>query len=128
MQSAFWSLAARHCRRVRLVRATNGGDTRWSAVALSAAANGLATDALYLARVDPDRLEALNARVRGQLESGAFEPATLYLLNDESTPLGRAEPGPAADLLGRVDGFVVLASGWQRCGECRATTDVAAVR
>jgi len=43
-------------------------------------------------------------------------------------PPGRAEPGPAADLLGRVNGFVVLAPGWRRCAECRATPDVAAVR
>jgi hypothetical protein len=128
MQSDFWSVAARHYRRVRLVPATNGGDIRWSAVALYAAANGLATDALYLARVDPGRLAALNVGVRVQLESGAFEPATLYLLSDESTRWAGRSLDPAVDLLGRVDGFVVLAPGWQRCAECRATAGVAEVR
>src|SRR4029078_4534456 len=67
MQSDFWAVAARHYRKVRSVPAANASRD-WDAAALYAATNGLATDALYLARVDPRRLALLNARVRQQLE------------------------------------------------------------
>jgi hypothetical protein len=126
MRADFWAVAARHYRRLRLVPASNNG-AHWSDVAVYAAANGLTTDALYLARVDPRRVAALNARVRAQLESGAFEADTLYLLNAESSLWPTRGLDPATDLLGRVDGFVVLAPGWKRCAECR-TTEVPAVR
>jgi hypothetical protein len=127
MQSDFWGVAARHYRKVRSVPAANAS-RGWDAAALYAATNGLATDALYLARVDPRRLALLNARVRRQLESGAFEADTLYLLNGETYRWPLQSLDPAADLLGRVDGFVVLAPGWQRCATCRTTTEVVPVR
>jgi hypothetical protein len=127
MQADFWAVAARNYRKVRSVPAGNG-NRGWEAPALYAATNGLATDALYLARVDPRRLAVLNARVRQQLESGAFEADTLYILYGETYRWPLRSLDPAADLLGRVDGFVVLAPRWHRCATCRTTTEVAVVR
>jgi hypothetical protein len=78
--------------------------------------------------VDPDRIAALNVRVRAQLESGAFAADTLYLLNAESSAWAMRSLSPAADLFARVDGFVVLAPGWKRCAACQATGGIVPLR
>lgn len=110
----FWAEAARRYVRVRL--APTGMQARhWEEIAVFAATAGLATDAVYLARLDPDRVAALNARVAEELWSGRFEAGSLYALGSEET-LEAARQGmvEGRDLLGRFDGVWVLAPGWGR--------------
>jgi hypothetical protein len=86
----------------------------WEEVAVLAATRGLETDAVYLARLDPRAVEAVNARVAALLERGAHEARTLYVLGDDAA-LERARAGmdPARDLLGRFNDRWVLAPGWR---------------
>jgi hypothetical protein len=83
-------------------------------VAVYAATLGLQTDAVYLARLDPRAVEAVNARVAALLERGAHEARTFYVLGDEAA-LARARAGtdPSRDLLERFNGRWVLAPGWR---------------
>jgi hypothetical protein len=85
----------------------------WEEIAVFAATHGMPTDAVYLARLDPDRVDALNAGVLERLAAGRFEPGTLYALGSEAT-LATAREGldPGRDLLARHDGVWVLAPGW----------------
>lgn len=109
----FWTEAARRYAYVRVVP-TGMQATNWEEVAVYAATRGLETDAVYLARLDPRVVEAVNARVAALLEQGAHEPRTFYVLGDAAA-LARARAGmdPARDLLQRFDGRWVLAPGWR---------------
>lgn len=109
----FWTEAARHYAFVRVVP-TGMQAPNWEEVAVYAATLRLQTDAVYLARLDPRAVEAVNARVAALLERGAHEPRTFYVLGDEAA-LARARAGmdPARDLLDRFDGRWVLAPGWR---------------
>ncbi|WP_431281276.1 DUF6311 domain-containing protein [Humitalea sp. 24SJ18S-53] len=108
----FWAKAAARYTRIRVV--PNGNQAKhWEEVAVYAATLGLETDAVYLARIDPGRVAALNADMAERLASGRHEPGTLYVLGDDAS-LARARRGaaPERDALLRRDGVWVLAPGW----------------
>lgn len=108
----FWTEAARRYSRIRVV--PNGNQAAWwEEVAVYAATMGLETDAVYLARLDPRRVAALNAAMAERLGTGRFEPCTLYVLGDEGAiALARASRDPGRDLLEVIDLVMVLAPGW----------------
>jgi hypothetical protein len=109
----FWAEAATHYGRIRL-HPTGMQARHWEEVAVYAATMGLETDAVYLARLDPERMGALNDEVAQRLEQGRYEPRTLYALGSEEA-VARARRGmdPARDLLAELDrGVWVLAPGW----------------
>ena len=110
----FWQEAARRYAFVRVVP-TGMQAPNWEEVAVYAATLGLQTDAVYLARLDPRDVVAVNQAVAARLEGGAPEPRTFYVLGDEAA-LARARAGmdPARDLLDRFDGRWVLAPGWRQ--------------
>ena len=109
----FWREAAGRYAFVRVVP-TGMQAPNWEEVAVYAATLGLQTDAVYLARLDPRAVEAVNAAVAARLERGDHEPRTFYVLGDDAS-LARARAGmdPARDLLRRFDGRWVLAPGWR---------------
>lgn len=109
----FWAQAARRYAFVRVVP-TGMQAQNWEEVAVYAATLGLQTDAVYLARLDPRAVDAVNARVAQHLERGEHDPRTFYVLGDAaSLALARAGMDPARDLLERFDGRWVLAPGWR---------------
>lgn len=109
----FWVEAARRYDAVRVVP-TGMQAAHWEEVAVYAVTLGLQTDAVYLARLDPRAVTAVNAVVSLRLEQGDHEPRTFYVLGDQAA-LAHALAGmsPASDLLGRFDGIWVLAPGWR---------------
>jgi hypothetical protein len=112
LSDPFWAEAARHYRRVRVV--PNGNQAlNWEEVAVYGATLGLETDGVYLARIDPARVAALNAETAARLEEGRHEAATLYTLGDAAA-LERARRGmdPSRDLLARFNNVWVLAPNW----------------
>ena len=80
--SGFWYDAAGIYRNIRLLPPGNQQE-HWSEFARFAATRNLATDAVYLARVDGSRLQARQAEAERALESGVFGPDTLYILQGE---------------------------------------------
>jgi hypothetical protein len=113
LSDPFWTEAAQRYAFVRVVP-TGMQAPNWEEVAVYAATLGLQTDAVYLARLDPRAVEAVNARVAALLERGAHEARTFYVLGDDAA-LERARAGmdPARDLLERFNDRWVLAPGWR---------------
>lgn len=108
----FWTEAATRYSRIRIVPNANQV-LHWEEVAVFAATRGLVTDAVYLARIDPGRIAALNADMADRLAGGRHEARTLYVLADAASralALRGARPGHDA-LLWR-DGLWVLAPDW----------------
>ncbi|WP_372618215.1 DUF6311 domain-containing protein [Falsiroseomonas sp.] len=112
LQDPFWAEAAQRYERVRLTP-TGMQATHWEEIAVYAATSGLTTDAVYLARLDPAKAAALNARIAADLAAGRLEPGSFYALGSEET-LAAAHQGmdPARDLLDQFDGIWVLAPRW----------------
>lgn len=116
LSDPFWLQAAAHYDRVRL-SPTGQQPLHWEEVAVFAATCGLPTDATYLARIDPARRAALNARKLADLREGRHEPGTFYALGSAATlEAARAGMDPARDLLAQFDGIWVLAPGWHARG------------
>jgi hypothetical protein len=108
----FWTEATSYYQRIRL--APTGLQARhWEEVAVLAATRGLPTDAVYLARIDPARVAALNAATEDRLRRRDPEPGSLYVLAEgPMLDAARAGHDPARDLLAHFDGIWVLAPGW----------------
>jgi len=111
--SGFWYDAAGVYRNVRLIPPGNQQE-HWSEFARFAATQHMATDAVYMARIDERRLQARRAAAERALESGAFEPDTLYILQGGTARRVPCRIDAVKDLLALVDGFWVLAPGWKK--------------
>ncbi|MBU8542629.1 MULTISPECIES: DUF6311 domain-containing protein [Roseomonadaceae] len=113
LDDPFWLKASLQYTRIRL--APTGMQARhWEEVAVLAATRGLPTDAVYLARIDPEAVAALNAATARRLAAGDHEPGSLYVLGNEvMLAAARAGLNPALDLLARFDDIWVLAPGWR---------------
>jgi hypothetical protein len=112
LKDPFWAEAARRYARVRLTP-TGMQARHWEEVAVFAATLGLSTDAVYLARIDPGKVAALNDATLRRLAAGEHEPGSFYVLGDEATlQAARQGMNPARDLLARFDGLWVLAPNW----------------
>jgi hypothetical protein len=108
-----WVEAARRYAVVRVVP-TGMQAPNWEEVAVYAATLGLQTDAVYLARLDPRAVAAVNDMVARHLATGEYEARTFYVLGDAaSLALARTGMDPARDRLEMVDGRWVLAPGWR---------------
>jgi hypothetical protein len=108
----FWGAASRHYTQVRAVPAANMGEG-WESIARFAAIARMPTDSIYMARVDDAALDELRRKVASTLQSGRYEPGTIYVLRDaKSLSLARSSLDPGRDAIVQADGYWVLAPGW----------------
>ncbi len=111
LTSPFWDrAAAAGYDRLRAIPIEGGFGSDWRAPGYYAVTHGMDTDIAYLGRVDPAARAALAASKAALLETGAFEPRTLYLLEVPAAlaTMAHLEPG---DLLATIDGRIVFARG-----------------
>ena len=117
LTSPFWYNAPALYRRVRLVPPGNVMEN-WAVIAEYAARQGLATDAIYSARVDRDRAMALYTDTMARLAEGTFDRESLYILQGGTARRVPCALDPERDQLAWVDGFWVLMPDWKtRFGE-----------
>ena len=90
----------------------------WSTFAALAAKHQLSTNSVYLARYDESKLAAANMKYELAVTSGVYDPAALYIIDDERVMPVLMHLDPQKDLFARIDGFNVLAPGWVTCADC----------
>ncbi len=73
--------------------------------------HGMGTDAIYFARTNPQKVEALREDDDSRLKTGNFALDTIYILNDDSAVQARLTINPKTDLLIKADQFTVLLPG-----------------
>ncbi|WP_432218875.1 DUF6311 domain-containing protein [Pseudomonas kribbensis] len=122
MRDPFWASAAARYANVRSLMPQNQND-RWQMIAGFAAAHGMKTDAVYLARVSSSALAQAQQKARRMLDSGKYDADSLYILSDDVLADAAKSINSETDLLTRVDGLVVLAPGWKRCAQCLSMRD-----
>jgi hypothetical protein len=113
LQDPFWDEAARRYRTVRLLPPEIDTGT-FPALADYAARHGMATDAVYLARIDDRAWQRAEARAVATLGEAGYDADTLYVIRPNIAEFVAARVDRDADLLAVVDGFLVLAPGWKR--------------
>lgn len=104
MRSLFWSELP--YRKIRIIPLQNARSD-WKPIGMFAALRGLPTNAVYVSRTDDLRLAAINQADARLIESGSFEPDTLYILDEET--FGKVRGMVPGALLENIDGFYVLA-------------------
>ena len=112
----FWADAANRYSKVRHIPAGNL-PPHWQTLAFYAGRHGLATDAVYLARVGQSAADHARQNAIATLVNGQYEPDALYILDDEHARVA-AMTTHDQHLLAHIDGFNVLAPGWQGCATC----------
>lgn len=123
LKDPFWTEAASRYRKVRWVMPANQSP-HWQILAEYAGRHGLATDAVYLARVGAVEVEAARNQAASELESGRYRSDSLYILDAQSVRSAVSRVNFSSDLLAHVDGFYVLAPGWKECAGCKAVKEV----
>jgi hypothetical protein len=122
LRDPFWASAALHYAKVRSLQPQNQSDT-WQPIANYAASHGLKTDTAYLGRMSSKALERARQNAARMLQTGQYEPDSLYILDEKSMLEAVKSVRSDTDLLARIDGLVVLAPGWKQCGQCLAMED-----
>lgn len=117
LKSVFWDEAAGKYDKVRWIYPDNV-TPQWQWLSYYAARHGLATDAVYLARVGPKQLHLAKERAASAIRTGNYERDSLYVLDQGVAGAAFLTVNQRTDLLAKIDGFYVIAPGWNACGEC----------
>ena len=116
LKDAFWQSAANHYKKI--IRIPAGSQTHyWLQFASLASRNGMATNSVYLARIDNSQVDAVNLKLLDTLKDGIYDPSALYILEQRFIIPALASARPV-DMFANIDGFTVLAPGWLKCTSC----------
>ena len=121
LDSVLWDpLTSRYKKVITIFEAPSRGviPEHWSAFAVLAAKHHVPTNSVYLARYDEAKLTAANAKYEAAVTSGNYDPAALYIVDDERVMPVLMHLDPHKDLFAKIDGFNVLAPGWVACSAC----------
>jgi hypothetical protein len=122
----FWADAAKHYKKVVRVPVWNE-QAIWEKFANYAAQNQLGTNSVFMGRVDQQKIEISNQKVKEMLAQGKFEPDTFYIVEDSSVPEFSKAMNPKTDLLARFNEINVFAPGWKSCKGCLKINEVAQI-
>lgn len=111
----FWASAADKYRKLRWITPENNSP-HWKQLSAFAGTHGLATDAVYLARVGDRALALARRKALDAQENDAYEEDALYVLDDQAFLQAARKVDARVDGLARIDGLNVLAPGWNGDG------------
>jgi hypothetical protein len=109
--SPFWDrAAAAGYDNIRAIPLVSNPGNDWQALGYYAVTHDMGIDTVYLGRVDQTALAAIRARDQQALDTGDFEPKTLYMLNSAAAATAATHMAPG-DLLAVIDDRIVFARG-----------------
>ena len=117
LSDPFWVDAAKHYNKVVRVPVWNE-QAIWEKFANYAAQYQLGTNSVFMGRVDQQKIERSNQKIKEMLAQGRFDPNTLYIVEDNYVPQFAKAMNPQADLLARFNEINVFAPGWNSCQNC----------
>ena len=121
LRARFWSEVPVNYREIRMVLPGNKVKG-YSYFSYFAAMHDMATDAIYLARVDERKLKQVRRSAVRMINKGRYAKDTLYVLNRSFEKAASLSIAPERDLLATIDGFIVLAPGWKCRPQCHGAT------
>ncbi len=117
LKNSFWKNAANHYQEVQLVPPQDKAPG-WDQIALYAAKYRLATNAVFFARADIEKLSKAQETFMNSLYGSSWSPKSLYVLQPDVVLPAYFHSNPDVDLLVGFDGFAVLAPNWKSCKDC----------
>ena len=117
LSDPFWADAAKHYKKVVRVPVWNE-QAIWEKFANYAAQNQLGTNSVFMGRVDQQKIEKSNQKIKMALAQGKFDANTLYIVEDNYVPQFANAMNPQTDLLARFNEINVFAPGWKSCQNC----------
>lgn len=109
--SPFWDrAAAAGYDRIRAIPLVSNPGNDWRPLGYYAVTHDMGIDTVYLGRVDQTALAEIRARDQQALDTGDFEPKTLYILDADAASAAAAHMAQG-DLLAVIDGRIVFAKG-----------------
>ena len=119
LQDPFWAEAGKKYKKLVLAPLVDAAwQWNWTPFAALAAKNHMATNGVYLARIDGKKVGITNNETKLAFSSRIFDAQSLYVVKDELLPLLISHIDPKIDLLTRINGINVFAPGWKLCEEC----------
>jgi hypothetical protein len=115
LTSPLWGKLLPHYENLRIIP-PGSKDRFYEDIAFLAAEYGLPTDSVYLARYDHQRVQNLFRQTENMLRSGRYDAKTLYVVPPEEKQAAwfiRQTPKPEHVWIGEIDGYIVIAPGWQ---------------
>lgn len=113
----FWEAAAKRYSKVRWIMPANAA-AHWLELGAYAGNHRLASDTVYLARVDESALVRAREKSNFALHTGQYDADSLYVLDDSVVPLALMNLLHKDTLCAKVDNMVVIAPGWKDCLDC----------
>jgi Family of unknown function (DUF6311) len=123
LKSRFWASVPANYREIRLVP-TKNQPKNFPVFMYFAARHGMTTDAVYLGRVDGQKMEDARRAALRAVNDGQYAPGALYIVDRRYEAAARSSMHDA-DLLTWVDRFLVLAPNWKCRPECRTNAGAA---
>lgn len=119
LTSDFWSQAANIYQNIYTYPTENIGEN-WKKIAQFAGKNRLTTNAVYLARVDPNLGEIQESEFLSNIDKGQFNSDTLYIFSEEIfNSLVGTSMSSDSHLLSEIDGLFVFAPNWAKHSKFR---------
>lgn len=112
LSDPFWDIAALKYEKIRWVPPQNLSP-HWTTLATYASTHGLATDAVYLARIRPSARKIAHRRTADLLENGHYEADTLYVFDNSVVDQIKITLRSDGHFLGLIDGLFVLTPNWK---------------
>jgi hypothetical protein len=126
LSDPFWVDAAKHYNKVVRIPVWNE-QAIWEKFANYAAQNQLGTNSVFMGRVDQQKIERSNQKIKEALAQGKFDPSTLYIVEDNYVPQFANAMNPQTDLLARFNEINIFAPGWQSCQSCLKINEAAQI-
>lgn len=119
LHSPFWALVPSNYSEIRIAPPENHLKG-YEHFAYFASMHRMATDAVYLARVDESKVRrARNEAIRA-LKRRRYRPGVLYIVDRAHVRMAREGRNPERDLFDRIDGYWVLAPDFLCRPECHS--------
>jgi hypothetical protein len=126
LSDPFWDAAAKHFTKVVRVPVWNE-QAIWEKFAHYAAQNQLGTNSVFMGRVDQQKIERSNQKIKEALAQGKFDPNTLYIVEDNFVPQFIKAMNPITDVLARFNEVNIFAPGWKSCQSCIKINETAQI-
>lgn len=118
----FWAAAGKRYQHVLTLLHRNPEGVipfQWEPFAALAAKHHLQTNSAYLARIDESKVSEIRNQIKGNILSGVYDPHSIYIIEDKRLVEVIKNLKNESDAFLRVDGYNVLAPGWNNCESCR---------